>query len=261
MRTALITGAARGLGRATARELAHRGYRVIATARRRGDLAGLDAHAALELDVTDDASVTAAAAAAGPVDILINNAAITLTAAVEDTPAADATRIWETNVAGPLRTISAFLPSMRERRSGAVINISSGAGRAVLPLSGAYAASKHALEALTEALRLETAPFQVDVVLFQVGAMATGMAVSAPRRTGSAYADLHRRRDRLYARGVTNAPSAQEVAVRLADTLETPRPALRVPADDAVAALIAQRANSDDAGWQATVASMLESER
>jgi 2-keto-3-deoxy-L-fuconate dehydrogenase len=129
MRRALVTGASRGMGRALVTGLVARGPEVVATARRAGDLAGLAAAERLQLDVTSDASVAAAAELAGPVDLLVNNAAISAAATVEDTPAGVAVAMFGANVVGPLRVISAFVPEMRERGGGTVVNVSSAAGQ------------------------------------------------------------------------------------------------------------------------------------
>src|SRR5262249_23030514 len=128
----------------------------------------------LPLDVTSDASVAAAAKPAGRIDVLVNNAAVSVTAPVEVTPASVALAMLDTDVVGPLRLISAFLPGMWERGGGTVMNVSSVAGRAVFPLNGVHAASKHALEALSEALAMEAGPLGIRVLVVQLGGVATG---------------------------------------------------------------------------------------
>src|SRR5439155_26350101 len=155
----------------------------VATARRVEDLADLPAAQRLPLDVSSDASVAAAATAAGPVDLLINNAAVSVAAAVEDTPAEVARAMFDTNVVGPLRLISAFVPAMRERGDGTVVNVSSVAGQAVFPLKGVHAASKHALEALSESLPLEAGPLGFRVLVVLSGRVDTGMYLNNHRYT------------------------------------------------------------------------------
>ena len=186
MQRALVTGASRGIGRALVAELAGRGVEVVATARRVDDLADLPAAARLPLDVTSDASVAAAATAAGRIDLLVNNAAVSVAAPVEDTPAEVALAMFDTNVVGPLRLISAFLPGMRERGGGTVVNVSSVAGQAVFPLNGVHSASKHALEALSEALAMEAGPLGIRVLVVQLAGVATGMYQRQERYFSSA---------------------------------------------------------------------------
>ena len=141
MARVLVTGASRGLGRALVVELKKRGHEVIATARRIDDLADLEVANTVVLDVTDPASVAAAAADAGTVDVVINNAAITVEGPLEALPVDAVRLVFETNVFGALRVMQAFLPGMRESRSGMIINISSVGGRFAPPLQGVYAAS------------------------------------------------------------------------------------------------------------------------
>jgi len=173
-------------------ELAGRGLEVVATARRVDDLTDLPAAQRLPLDVTSDSSVAAAARAAGRIDVLVNNAAVSVAAPVEDTPAEVALAMFDTNVVGPLRLISAFLPGMRERGGGTVVNVSSVAGHAVFPLNGVHAASKHALEALSEALAMEAGPVGIRVLVVQLGGVATGMYERQERYFSAAYAHLDR---------------------------------------------------------------------
>src|SRR5215469_1503112 len=168
----LVTGCSSGIGRALCAELHERGHRVIATARDVAALAGLPAYAHLALDVTDTASVAAAADAAGPVDVLINNAGVSAWAPIEMMPVSTAQRVFDTNVWGMLRVCQAFLPAMRTRRHGRVVNVSSAALRGY-PMLGLYAASKTALEALSESLRLELAGFGVDVLVAEPAAVVT----------------------------------------------------------------------------------------
>jgi NADP-dependent 3-hydroxy acid dehydrogenase YdfG len=175
----LITGASRGIGRATAVALAGRGHEVIATARDVTALAGVPATLRLSLDVTDQASVDAAIDAAGPVDVLVSNAGATVRAPVETVPLAAVQQLIELNTLGALRVAQAVLPGMRSRGSGQLIFVSSVQGRLVIPLIGAYGASKWALEALAETLAIEARPFGVSVHVLQPGAVASGGAERA----------------------------------------------------------------------------------
>src|ERR1700744_474159 len=179
MRRILIPGASRGIGRATAVALAAQGHEVIATARDVTALADLPATLRLSLDVTDQASVDAAIAAAGPVDVLVSNAGATVRAPVETVPLTAVQQLIELNTLGALRVAQAVLPGLRARGQGQLIFVSSIQGRLVIPLIGAYGASKWALEALAETLAIETRPFGVSVHILQPGAVASGGAERA----------------------------------------------------------------------------------
>jgi NADP-dependent 3-hydroxy acid dehydrogenase YdfG len=228
MPSVLITGASQGIGRAIALELAHRGHRVIATARRPETLADLPVDRRLRLDVTDQDSVDRAMEAAGEVDVLVSNAGATLRAPLESVPLAEVERIYQLNTIGALRVAQGVLPAMRERGSGRLVFVSSIQGRLVLPVIGAYGASKWALEAIAETLAIETRPFGVKVSIVQPGAVATNGA----GQTGTfftdddPYASLYRQLGTLRGEVVT----AEEVATVVADTIEQPEPPLRVPA-------------------------------
>ena len=160
MSRVLVTGASKGIGRATVRELAARGHEVVATARSRAALEDLPTAARLALDVTDQESVDAALAAAGELDALISNAGETLRAPAESVPLTEVSRLFELNTVGALRVAQAVLPGMRARGRGRLLFVSSITGRIVVPLGGAYAASKWALEALAEAIAIEAGHFR-----------------------------------------------------------------------------------------------------
>ncbi|HEY4453040.1 MAG TPA: SDR family NAD(P)-dependent oxidoreductase, partial [Pseudonocardiaceae bacterium] len=140
MSSVLITGASRGIGRAVAVELAGRGHRVIATARNPETLADLPVDERLQLDVTDQASVDAAMAVAGEVDVLVSNAGATVRAPLETVPIAEVERLFQLNTFGALRVVQAVLPAMRERGAGRIVFVSSIQGRLVLPIIGPYGA-------------------------------------------------------------------------------------------------------------------------
>jgi NAD(P)-dependent dehydrogenase (short-subunit alcohol dehydrogenase family) len=190
-KTVLITGATDGLGRAAALLLAQRGYRVFAAGRSAEKRAQLDALSreknlsleTLELDVCDDASVQRAVAnvlaKTGAIDVLFNNAGVNFTAAVEDLRMEDWRRQFETNFFGVLRVTQAVVPHMRERRHGRILMMSSVSGFVTAPTQGAYSSSKFALEAMSNALRLELYPFGVHVVLIEPGYIVTGIQQAA----------------------------------------------------------------------------------
>src|ERR1700721_339272 len=174
MSTVLVTGAGRGIGRAITEEFIRRGHRVIGTARDPRSLEGLDLAQRLALDVTDDASVDAAFAAAGDVDIVVVNPAEIFYAAVEAIPRPELLRLFDLNTVGAIRVAQAALPGMRARGDGKLLFMSSVLGRVVLPLGSAYAATKWALEALVESLAIEVEPFGVQAALLEPGAVSSG---------------------------------------------------------------------------------------
>jgi len=246
MSSVLVTGCSKGIGRAVAAELARRGHRVIATARRVDTLADLDVARRLPLDVTDEASVRAAVAAAeaaGPLDALVSNAGELFLAPVETTPLVELRRLLDLNTVGALRVAQAVLPAMRLRGSGRVLFMSSSAGRVALPLAAAYAATKWALEALAESLALEVARFGVSVTLLEPGAVASG-ALDAPTTylaPDDPYLPLASAVD------LTGSMiSVEEVARATADVVELDDPPLRVPIGDAARQLLAARRSADD---------------
>jgi NAD(P)-dependent dehydrogenase (short-subunit alcohol dehydrogenase family) len=175
--TVLVTGASSGFGAAIAEAFAARGDRVLGASRRPPALPGVEP---LELDVTDPDSRTRALAEAGPVDVLVNNAGVLEVAAWEELEEAGLRRIFETNLFGPVALTRAVLPSMRRRGSGRVVNIS--AIGALLPTSflGAYAASKHALDAFSASLDGEVRPFGIRSSSVLPGAFSTGILERAP---------------------------------------------------------------------------------
>lgn len=245
LKCVLITGATDGLGKAAALLLAERGYRVFAAGRSAEKRAQLDALAreknltlrTLALDVCDDASVQQAVrevlAKAGSIDVLINNAGVNYTAMVEDLTMEHWRRQFETNFFGVLRVTRAVLPPMRERRRGRILMMSSVSGLVTAPTQGAYSASKHALEALANALRMELYSFGIDVALIEPGYIITGIQKAAAelsktyfdQRQASAY-------PRLYERFFTNVNESrakskttpEDCARVILKAIEAPRP-------------------------------------
>jgi NAD(P)-dependent dehydrogenase (short-subunit alcohol dehydrogenase family) len=206
----LITGCSSGIGLATARRFAAAGYRVYASMRRPQAGAELRSEAEAQgwmlstpaLDVTSDTSVEAAVAmllaeTGNRLDVLVNNAGYYCYGAIEETSPDELRAQLETNVVGVLRVTRAVLPTMRARRKGAVVNVSSISGRVVLPIAGPYHASKWALEALSEALRYEVAPFGIRVTVVEPGPFRTELHAKETRarqsqRPDSPYASLMR---------------------------------------------------------------------
>jgi short-subunit dehydrogenase len=225
---AAVTGASRGIGRATAVELARAGYRVMALARNLSDLEALAGEGRgngweivpIEMDVADERSRSDGIEAVlretdgYGVDVLVNNAGYGLMGALEDISPDAIRRLFEVNVFGLLAFTQAFLPGMRSRRRGRIVILSSAAGRVSTPFTGAYSASKFALEALSDALRLELAPFGIQVVLIEPGPIPThfGRALERAAPEGSAYAPFFRRYTAVHDRAGWFGRSAQSVA-------------------------------------------------
>ena len=188
----LITGCSSGIGRATATRLVRGGWTVYATARRPESIADLAEAGArtLALDVTDEESMRAAVAAVeeaeGAVGVLVNNAGYSQSGAVETVPLDAARRQFETNVFGLARLTQLVLPKMRSQGWGKIVNLSSMGGRLTFPGGGWYHATKHAVEALSDALRFEVAPFGIDVIVIEPGLITTEFGEAA----ASAVADV-----------------------------------------------------------------------
>ena len=238
MSTVLITGASQGIGRATAVELARRGHQVIATARNLRDLDDLAVARRLQLDVVDQASVDAAIAAAGEVDTLISNAGMTYRASMESLPPEELERVFSVNTAGALRVTQALLPAMRERRAGHIIYISSLVGRVAVPMRGAYAASKWALEAIGETLASETAAFDIKVTLIEPGSAdtvgATNPPVAGPPLEEDPYAPALQALTALRSKPLT----PEEIAATIADAVDDPDGPFRIPVGESTRALL-----------------------
>ena len=183
-RPVLITGCSTGIGRATVERLADDGWNVHATARRLDSIEdlhkrGCKTHA---LDVTDERSMESAVGEVendGPIGALVNNAGYSQSGAIETIPMASVRRQFETNVFGPMRMCQLVLPGMRGAGSGRIVNLSSMGGKLTFPGGGVYHATKHAVEALSDALRFEVAGFGVDVVVIEPGLIITGFGETA----------------------------------------------------------------------------------
>ena len=175
----LITGCSTGIGRATAERLAARGWNVYATARKAESIADLASRGCktLALDVCDEASMRAAVQtverAEGAVGVLINNAGYGLEGAFEEVPMTDIRRQFETNVFGLIAMTKLVLPAMRRQRWGRVVNLSSMGGKLTFPGGSYYHATKHAVEALSDALRFEVKGFGIDVIVIEPGPIKT----------------------------------------------------------------------------------------
>jgi NAD(P)-dependent dehydrogenase (short-subunit alcohol dehydrogenase family) len=171
MKTVLITGCSSGYGLATARRFHAQGWSVVATMRtpREGVLPRSDRMRVVALDVTKPSSIGAALEASGPIDVLVNNAGIGLLGAFEVTPMTTVREMFETNTFGVMAMAQAVLPQLRARRSGVIVNVTSSAVLAPMPLVAVYTASKMAIEGFTASLALELEAFDVRVKLVEPG--------------------------------------------------------------------------------------------
>jgi NAD(P)-dependent dehydrogenase (short-subunit alcohol dehydrogenase family) len=235
MRAALVTGASSGIGAACAARLIGAGWRVFAGVRRAGDApTGTEE---ILLDVTDDKQVRAATERIEDLHGLVNNAGIALAMPLEFIPLDELRRQFEVNVIGQVAVTQAFLPQLRHTQ-GRIVFVGSIAGRSALPFLGPYAASKHALEAIADTLRLELRPLGVAVSLVQPGTIKTPIwtksAAVADALVGGAPAELTRLygeriaafREVALRRGAKGAP-AEEVARAVEDALTVERPRTR----------------------------------
>jgi short-subunit dehydrogenase len=241
----LVTGATAGIGRYLAFDLAARGHRVIATGRNPEALAALEAAARAQdlpilprtLDVTDAASISAAHAAVMAetgdrgVDVLINNAGYGQIGPLLELDDATLRKQFETNVFGLMAVTRAFVPGMVSRGEGCVINVSSTGGRITFPFFGAYHASKYAVEALSDALRMELAQFGVRVVLVEPGPVRSSFADRAlaalPPHAETRYARAYGRADALRASTDRHAVEPERVASVVRRVIAARRPRAR----------------------------------
>ena len=248
----LVTGCSSGIGRATALEASRRGHRVFASARNRADLADLERRdnlTALALDVTDPASVRAAVelvlARAGRIDALVNNAGYAQYGAVEEVTPEEWRAVFDVNFFGLLDVTRAVLPPMRAARRGTIVLISSLGGRVSVPFASPYCASKHAVEAVADALRVETAPFGVRVATVEPGPIDTrfadrarsivGPLIARPGPYRAFYANAERAMDGDFRRGHLPPEAVARVVV---GAIESPRPRPRYPVTWLARALI-----------------------
>jgi NAD(P)-dependent dehydrogenase (short-subunit alcohol dehydrogenase family) len=251
MKTILITGATAGIGRHAALELVRQGHHVIATGRREAALATLKEEAAkskgrldtLVLDVTSAASVAAAVTLVDALtdsrglDVLVNNAGYGQMGPVEEVTDAELRRQYDTNVFGLMSVTRAFLPKMRERGAGRIVNVGSIGGRFTFPLMGAYNSTKYAVESLSDALRNELAPFGIHVSIIEPGPIATEFndramdTIDASAYSGSPYAPIVAQADRFRKQFEAGAagPEVTTRAIVHASTARRPRVRYVVP--------------------------------
>jgi NAD(P)-dependent dehydrogenase (short-subunit alcohol dehydrogenase family) len=265
----LITGCSSGIGHATAEHLAARGWTVYASARRTESVEDLAERGCktLSLDVTDEDSMRAAVAAVedaeGAVGALVNNAGYSQSGAIETLPMDHLRAQFETNVFGLVRLCQLVLPGMRRQGGGRIVNVSSMGGRLTFPGGGAYHGTKHAVEALSDALRFEVRGFGVDVILIEPGLIKTRFGETAASSIDAAvvddddpYADFNA------AVGTTTAEAYEGPLARLGGGPETVaraieraissrRPKTRYKVTPSARLILAQRRLLSDRAWDA----------
>jgi NAD(P)-dependent dehydrogenase (short-subunit alcohol dehydrogenase family) len=263
----LITGCSTGIGRAAAERLARAGMTVYASARRPESIEDLKAAGCrtLALDVTDESSMRAAVdeveRAEGAVGALVNNAGYSQSGAVETVALDDVRRQFETNVFGLLRLSQLVLPGMRRQGHGRIVNLSSMGGKLTFPGGGIYHATKHAVEALSDAMRFEVRGFGIEVVVIEPGLIRTSFADtsvdSVPREDGP-YADFNSAVAKATAGAyegplgkLGGGPEAVAKAIERALTADRPRTRYKVTASARL--LMAQRSLLTDRAWDAVV--------
>lgn len=244
MKNAIITGTSTGIGLATSVHLARSGYRVFAGMRNVAKADALMAVAnseslpieVVELDICSNESVDAAFAkvsAVGPVDVLVNNAGIGGASPLELTPEDEHKQMFETNYFGAVRCVQAVLPSMRERKTGCIVNISSAVGLLATPNQIAYSASKWALECMGEALAHEVYRFGVRVVNIEPGVIMTNIFENSAQQTRyektSPYQPIMRRNGKVFAAGFKRAVPPEKVAQAILAAITTDDYKLRWP--------------------------------
>ncbi|AYQ91604.1 SDR family oxidoreductase [Burkholderia gladioli] len=245
--TVLVTGCSSGFGLDIARHFLAQGWRVVATMRnpREDLLPASERLRVLPLDITDADSIARCLAAAGPIDALVNNAGVGLLAPLEGTNPASVREVFETNVLGTIAMTQAVLPQFRERRAGVIVNVTSTVTLRPLPLLAVYTGSKAAINAFTESLALELAPFEVRARLVLPGrAPTTRFGDNARRLMGDdVLAPYAAFRDRVFASvRDTSTPTTQssDVAEAVWRAVTDPAAPMRIPAGaDAVAAAAA----------------------
>lgn len=229
----LVTGTSSGFGQACAERLSLKGYRVYGTSRR-APIEPQETQGVwlLQMDVRDDTSVRNGVQAVlqreGRIDVLINNAGYCLSGSVEDTPMEEVKAEFETNVFGMLRLCQAVLPAMRSQHAGLIINISSIAGRISQPFQGFYAATKFAVEGITEALSLEVRPLGIRAVMIEPGDFHTGFTANRRRiEPNPAYRDNMARALEISQADELNGGQPAQLAALVERVIRSRHPRLR----------------------------------
>lgn len=252
MKKILITGTSKGLGRALALGLIEKGYDVIAAAR---DLASVDFGGAFKkvaLDVTDSEAVSHIVHDIGGIDILINNAAVSVGGPAEAVPLAVAKDLFAANFFGPVHLIQSVVPGMRRQGSGLIVNISSSASQFAPPYGGFYSASKAALEMVSEEFHFELKHFGIGVMVMQCGAIDTGIADRQQKFEMDVYHDLDAQMQARFEsyRKYNKRPSSQQVASEIIEALEKPHHPFKTVIGADAAYIIGMRKKMNDSQWE-----------
>jgi len=263
MASVLVTGASRGIGKATCLALARAGHRVVGTMRDPAKAPELSAVASSEslpivvcsMDVDSDDSVRRGVAAIiaqhGPIDALVNNAGIERRGSVEELALDEFRAVMETNYFGAIRCMQAVLPGMRARGSGCIVNISSVAGRISSSPLGPYAASKFALEAISEAVAQEVKSLGIRVAVVQPGIISTDMAHAITNEGAASIYPHARRFADLFAASLKTPTSPELVADTIRGIIESDSPRFRYPVGPDAEPFLAWRASMSDEQWVA----------
>ncbi len=258
----LVTGASAGIGRAIALELLRAGHTVYGAARRVPKMDELVAAGgrALAMDARDggqlDHAVAAVVEEQERIDVLVNNAGTVLHGSIEEVPLEAARDVFEVNVIAPARLTQLVLPHMRSRGSGLIVNVSSIGGEIALPLGAWYYASKHALEAFSDTLRMEVARFGIDVVIVQPGIIATGFEDDTPAQLRAysgdgPYGPMAEAMARKSEEGIEEASSPEVVAAAVREAVEAERPATRYAVGWLAEKLLGLNRELPDLDWDA----------
>ena len=266
-KVAIVTGSSSGIGYETALLLARNGFRTYATMRNLkkakdiSDIAKreqLQLHT-IELDVTNEKSVNKAIknikSDAGRIDVLVNNAGYGLTGSLEDLSMNEIKEQYETNVFGLIRVTQAVLPTMREQKSGIIVNLSSIGGKMAMPLSSPYIGTKFAVEGLSESIAYDLEPFGIKVVIIEPGAIKTNFG------TGMVVAEKNLNPSSPYFKGmqqlqgtlnslIQNGSLPSKVAEVILNAITTPNPNLRYTVGDDAAMLVQKRKELPDPEFQ-----------
>ena len=270
LKVAIVTGSSSGIGYETALILARNGFRTYASMRNLekgktiSDIAAkeeLELHT-VKLDVTDERSVTDAIktikADAGRIDVLVNNAGYGLAGSLEDLSMSEIKAQYETNVFGLIRVTQAVLPTMREQKSGIIVNISSIGGKVAIPLQSPYHSTKFAVEGLSESIAYDLEPFGIKVVIIEPGAIKTnfetGMVVAKnTQNPNSPYYNAMQKLQSSINSHFKNGTTPSKVAEVILNAITTPNPNLRYTVGEDAAMIAQKRKDLPDLEFQKLV--------